>query len=110
MARPLPLTPVEAYKRRRGRIRLVVALVILLLIGWLIYRIVARFTAEQTAVYEQIEEHFKYGSIGSDNLQPWKARILLPLAKSEMKAAGCEKSRRTSGVRFHLAWPMRWDP
>jgi mono/diheme cytochrome c family protein len=47
----------------------VVVLAILLLIGWLIFRTVARFTTEQTAVYDQIEEHFKYGSIGSDNLK-----------------------------------------
>ena len=69
MAQTVPLTPVEEYRRRQRRIRLVVVLFILLVVAWIAITFIARFTTEQTAVYDGLEEHFKYGSIGADNLQ-----------------------------------------
>lgn len=81
MARPFPLTPVEKFKRRRRRIRLIIVLLLLFVIVWILSGLISPFTTERTAVYDKIEDHFKYGSIGADNLQrgiPYWIWVVLP--------------------------------
>lgn len=55
---------VDRYQKRfRRRVVLVLVLIVLaIVIGWLVYR----FTADQPVEYTAIDEHFKYGSIGSE--------------------------------------------
>src|SRR5687768_2359164 len=58
------LTPIEQEQRRRRRAKWFVGFVVLFLVGtYLYWRIVPQPADE----YEDISEHFKYGSIGADN-------------------------------------------
>ncbi|SES71119.1 c-type cytochrome [Stigmatella erecta] len=58
------LTPVQRAERRwRQRALLVLALVLLVLLGFSLYR---AFHPNAPVTYEDIEEHFKYGSLGSE--------------------------------------------
>src|SRR5882672_5126345 len=58
------LTPVELAMRARRRVKRIVVLGILVLLGAWFYWRVGRSRPED---YADIESHFKYGSIGSDN-------------------------------------------
>lgn len=79
---PLPLTPVEAYERRRAQwLRALVVFFILVLALW-IYN---RLFVEHPQDFDDDAMHFKYGSIGADvdagiPVAIWRA---LPLLCSE---------------------------
>lgn len=60
------LTPVELYRRKRKYWLLNLGLMSLFLIGTWAYW---RFIPQPTDRYSDIGEHFKYGSIGSDNIE-----------------------------------------
>jgi mono/diheme cytochrome c family protein len=57
-------SPVDRYEIRL-RWKLVLLLVLLVLIGWAV-GLVWRFVQDKPVDYQPIEEHFKYGSIGSE--------------------------------------------
>ena len=70
-------TPLEQYIRRRKLVRVGVVIVLLLLVvAWLL----SKFHPNRPVDYSNIEDHFKYGSIGSDNLANgfpyWVWRVL----------------------------------
>ena len=57
-------TPVDRYQLKFRR-KLVIILVIILLLLWGT-RLFRRFLVDRPVDYSRIEEHFKYGSIGSE--------------------------------------------
>ncbi len=56
--------PVDKYlaKSRRKRFCYLLLLIVLVVVGWLVWR----FTSDRPVVYADIDEHYKYGSIGSE--------------------------------------------
>ena len=73
-----PETPVEAESRKSRRRRWLLVLFVLFLIGTYLYWRVCPQPAE---TYANIEEHYKYGSIGSDNSSrgiPYRLWKVLP--------------------------------
>jgi mono/diheme cytochrome c family protein len=71
-----PPDPVELEMARRGRRKLFVGFLVLLFLGMLVYW---RFVVESPVDYEAIEQHFKYGSIGSEagnGLPYWIWKVL----------------------------------
>ena len=99
MSPEVPVTAVEAVRARR-RVwsrSLAVLLLALFLIGLLTtaFGLYAwwRFSGESTAYHPDIEEHFKYGSIGSEpesGLPYWIWRALPELFHSELGGQGYE--------------------
>ena len=72
-----PITPVQSELKWRRVKRLVTLAVILIIIaGYLYYR----YSPDRPVTYSNIQEHFKYGSIGSDieNGLPWRVLKVLP--------------------------------
>jgi hypothetical protein len=70
-------TPLERYIRRRKLVRFGIIISLVLLVGaWLL----SKFHPNRPVDYSNIEDHFKYGSIGSDNLANgfpyWVWRVL----------------------------------
>ena len=63
MPESVRLTPVEAEVRRRGRRRLLISGVVLAGLTAYFYW---RLNPDRPVDYADIEEHFKYGSIGSE--------------------------------------------
>ncbi len=63
MPQRVRLTPVEMELRRRGRRRLLLLVVVL---AALVIYFLWRLNPNRPADYDAIEEHFKYGSIGSE--------------------------------------------
>ena len=57
-------TPVDRYQLKFRR-KQVIVLVIILLLLWGA-RLVRRFLVDRPVSYSKIEDHFKYGSIGSE--------------------------------------------
>lgn len=55
--------PIDRYLlRRRRRILWLVLIVLVILVGWLVWR----FNTDRPVTYTSAEDHFKYGSIGSE--------------------------------------------
>lgn len=99
MTREAPVTAVEAVRWRRRSFRrpLAALLLALFLIGLLVtlFGLYAwwRFSGETTAYHADIEEHFKYGSIGSEpdsGLPYWIWRALPALFEEELDGRGYE--------------------
>src|SRR3954465_6993921 len=87
-----PVTAVEAWgPRGRGRLYAVLIIVVLLLVLALIGlfiggKLLLRFARDETPTYDSIEEHFKYGSIGSEpsnGIPYWIWKILPSLYPEE---------------------------
>src|SRR5262245_323589 len=79
MATPLgSLTPIELELRRRRRVRWFGLFVVLFVIGtYLYWRIIPQPTEE----FDDITEHYRYGSIGADNSErgvPYRLWQVLP--------------------------------
>ena len=51
---------------RRQRIKDLILAIVLIVVGVVFFRIVGTLSSNQPVVYEDIAEHFKYGSIGSE--------------------------------------------
>ena len=59
-------SPVDRHQSRTRRKFALAFLIIIVLLGWLVGWALWRFTADRPVDYIGIEEHFKYGSIGSE--------------------------------------------
>jgi len=72
------LTPVQkAEQRWRRKLFLALGIVLLLLLGWSLYR---TFSPDAPVTYSDVEEHFKYGSLGSETVNgiPYYVFQVLP--------------------------------
>ena len=78
MSESTRLTPVEIEVRRRARRRCIVLLVI---VGALAAYLIWRYNPDRAVTYDQIEEHFKYGSIGSEPANGVPVGVLKVLPK-----------------------------
>lgn len=90
-------TPVEqALARRRRRRGAILLLVIVAVAGWLAYRYFPR----GPVAYEDVREHFKYGSIGSDtpaNGLPLEVIKILPRAFPQYMPEGAAQDYTAFG-------------
>jgi mono/diheme cytochrome c family protein len=84
---------------RRQRIKELILAIVLIAVGVVFFRIAGTLASNQPVVYEDIEEHFKYGSIGSEPggsllrpiggaLPPYMVFKTLPQMCSEMLPGG----------------------
>src|SRR6185503_5632932 len=81
------LTPVQAeLKWRRVKTFIILAVILLIVAGFLSYR----YSPDRPVTYSAIQDHFKYGSIGSDieNGLPWRLLKVLPRMFPEYLPAG----------------------
>ncbi len=84
----LRLTPVETVMRKKRRIRNVLVLVVLLVVG---YYLVFKMT--YSPYYASMDEHFKYGSIGSETangLPYWVWKALPAMYPERLNGQGYE--------------------
>lgn len=91
-----PLTPVEVELKHR-RLRRLAVLVVVLLVVFLFLSY--RYSPSRPAVYASAEEHFKYGSIGSDveNGLPLKIVKVLPRMFPEYLPEGAPRDLTAFG-------------
>jgi Cytochrome c len=88
MRNPEPLTVVELAERRRARIVWLVALLAVALVAAYLFW---RFFAERPVDYADINEHFKYGSIGSEpanGLPYWIWQVLPDMFPEKLPQRG----------------------
>ncbi len=85
-----PLTPVEAAWRRRAQIRFAVFVLVVAILAVFATLLFNRYASNRPVTYSNIEDHFKYGSIGSDYENGLPLRILqvLPRMFPEYMPAG----------------------
>ena len=84
------LTPVEEVSRRHNRRWLIIIAVILLVIGICLYW---KFNPNRPVAYADIQEHFKYGSIGSElknGLPYWIFKVLPDMFSEKLPGRGYE--------------------
>ena len=102
------LTAVEQERRRRGRRKGLIFLVLLLVVvvaGFWWYR----RNVDNPIDYTDIGEQFKYGSIGSDNMQrglPLAVVAVLPRAFAEHLPAGGPRDYRAFGLLQEEGAPL----
>jgi hypothetical protein len=72
-----PQTPVEKTERKRSAIILIIVIIMLLIVGVVLY---SAFNPDRPVDYADIQEHFKYGSIGSEPINgiPYWIFVVLP--------------------------------
>ncbi|MFT3926568.1 MAG: hypothetical protein QM778_28745 [Myxococcales bacterium] len=83
-----PLTPVEEFRLRARRNRWIIAAAVVLLSGIGIY---TRFVLPIPTDYVSVEEHFKYGSIGSDvdnGIPYWLWKVMPGLCPDHLERRG----------------------
>ncbi len=84
-----PLTPTETYRRRRFRRGVGAILLVAYVIGVYLFW---RFVPSVPQTYTGIEDHFKYGSIGSDNLERglpyWVWKVLPEMFREHLPDPG----------------------
>jgi hypothetical protein len=83
-----PITPVEASERRRAKIILIIIVGLLLIIGAYLYW---AFNPNRATDYADIQEHFKYGSIGSEpanGIPYWIFKVLPDMFPEKLPGTG----------------------
>lgn len=76
-----PLTPLEAELRRRAIRKWSIWAVVLVVLAALVVMAAQRYALNRPVAYEDVEDHFKYGSIGSDIENGLPLRILQALPR-----------------------------
>jgi hypothetical protein len=76
-----PLTPVEAALRRRWITRFIIVLAVLAILAVAAAALAHRYPSNRPVTHDDIVEHFKYGSIGSDVDNGLPLRILQVLPR-----------------------------
>lgn len=76
-----PLTPLESALRRRAIRRTMIGIVVLVGLAASATVLVQRYASNQPVAFEGAEDHFKYGSIGSDLENGLPVRILQVLPR-----------------------------
>ncbi|MGH6924127.1 MAG: cytochrome c [Propylenella sp.] len=91
-----PLTPLEAARRRRAIRRGVIALAVLIVVVLFLGQ---RYALNRPVAYDGIEDHFKYGSIGSDieNGLPLRIMQVLPRMFPEYLPEGARQDYTAFG-------------
>jgi hypothetical protein len=94
-----PLTPLETALRRRAIRRWTVAVVVVVMLLGLAALLAQRYASNRPVAYDDIEDHFKYGSIGSDIESGLPLRILevLPRIFPDYLPAGGPKDYTAFG-------------
>ena len=90
-----PLTPVEEEIRRRSRKRKLILLAVLIVLGAYFFW---KFNPDRPVDYSEIEEHFKYGSIGSEpatGVPYWILKVLPVMFADKLPGGGL----RITGIR-----------
>ena len=83
-----PLTPIEQSERRIAARGVIAVVMLVYLIGLFLYR---RFNPDFPVVYTEIQDHFKYGSIGAEaaNGMPyWIWRVLPDMFPEKLPGKG----------------------
>src|SRR5215472_16084435 len=83
-----PLTPVEQAEGRRARIVLLIVVLVLIAIAAYLYW---AFNPNSPVDYADIQEHFKYGSIGSEpanGLPYWIFKVLPDMFPEKLHGKG----------------------
>ena len=103
-----PLTPLEAELRRRAIRRWVVAVVVIAALVVVAALALRRYELNQPVVYEDIQEHFKYGSIGSDieNGLPLRVLQVLPRMFHEYLPPGAPQDYTAFGFIQEPGHPL----
>jgi mono/diheme cytochrome c family protein len=103
-----PLTPVEAALRRRAIRIWVMVVVVAAILAILAILAAQRYAPNRPAVYEDVTEHFKYGSIGADVENGLPLRILqaLPRMFPDYLPQGGPRDYRAFGFLQEPGRPM----
>ncbi len=83
-----PLTPVEKAERRKVTVALIVVAIVILVAGALLYW---AFNPNRPVDYADIQEHFKYGSIGSEpanGIPYWIFKVLPEMFPEKLPGKG----------------------